>query len=203
MPNVDPLPSDQLTEHEERFAVVEELMGFVPNSMKTMARVPGLVEAFGGLGGAVFMNGLISPQLVQMVAMVASTGAGCRYCQAHTSHSAHRLGVPEDKIAALWAFETSELFDDAERAALRLAFHAGQVPNSTTPEHFDELRKHYSDDQIAAIVSVCSLFGYLNRWNDTMATALEESPTAFGERVLAPGGWEAAKHAQYSPPRAG
>lgn len=196
VPNIDPLPPEELAEHAERFAFVEEVMGFVPNSMKTMARVPGLVEAFGGLGGAVFMNGLIPPALVQMVAMVVSTGAGCRYCQAHTSHSAHRLGVSEEKIAALWEFETSEHFDGAERAALRLAFHAGQAPNTTTSEHFDELRKYYTDDQIAAIVSVCSLFGYLNRWNDTMATALEESPAAFGERVLADGGWEPSKHAE-------
>jgi AhpD family alkylhydroperoxidase len=197
MAHLQPLPASALTEHEERFALVEQVMGFVPNSMKTMARVPGLVESFGALAGAVFMNGLIPPDLVQMVAMMVSTGAGCRYCQAHTSHSAARLGVSEDKLAEMWSFETSELFTEAERAALRLAFHAGQVPNAATAEHFAAAKEHYSDDQVAAVVAVCSLFGYLNRWNDTMATELEEHPAGFGERVLGAQGWEVGKHAAH------
>jgi hypothetical protein len=35
----------------------------------------------------------------------------------------------------------------------------------------------------------------LNRWNDTMATELEELPTAFAQRELAPAGWQLGKHA--------
>ena len=130
-----------------------------------------------------------------MVAQVASTAAGCRYCQAHTAHSAERLGVSEEKLADLWMFETSDHFDDAERAALRLAFHAGSQPNVATDEDFADCAVHFDDAQISAIVATISLFGYLNRWNDTMATDLEDSPTRFGERVLAPNGWEAGKHA--------
>ena len=130
-----------------------------------------------------------------MVALISSASAGCRYCQAHTGHSAERLGVSEEKLADIWNFETSEHFDDAERAALRLAFHAGQVPNAATDEHFAELAKHFDQDQIAAIVAVLSLFGYLNRWNDTMATQLEESARSFGEKMLSPNGWDVGDHA--------
>ena len=194
MAHIDPLDRSDLPQHEEQFARLEEVMGFVPNSMKTMARVPGLVESLGALAGTVVMTGLIPRDLVQMVAMMVSTGSGCRYCQAHTSHSAARLGVSEDKLAEIWAFETSEQFDDAERAALRLAFHAGQVPNAATAEHFAAAKEHYTDDQIAAIVAVCSLFGYFNRWNDTMATELEGHPAEFGARVYGDQGWEIGKH---------
>ncbi len=194
MARVDPLSRESLGEYEESFGLVEEVMGFVPNSMFTMARVPNLLSNFQALAGAVFTNGLISPAMVQMVANLASAGGGCRYCQAHTAHSAERMGVDEAKLAELWNFETSEHFDDAERAALRLAFHAGQVPNAATDEDFAECRKHYTDDQIAAIVSVVALFGYLNRWNDTMATNLEDSPRSFGERVMADQGWEIGNH---------
>ena len=194
MARIDPLPRAELGEHEARLALVEEAMGFVPNSMLTMARVPGLAEAFQDLAGAVLRNPLIPPDLSQMVALMVSSGAGCRYCQAHTGHSAERLGVDDAKLAAMWDFETSALFDDAERAALRLAFHAGQVPNAATDEDFAEAKRHYTDDEVTAIVSVCALFGYLNRWNDTMATELEPDPISFAERVLAEGGWEGTKH---------
>ena len=194
MARVDPLPRETLAEHEERLALVEQLMGFVPNSMFTMARVPGLLEAFQGLGRAVLANPLIPPDLTQMIAMVASTAGGCRYCQAHTGHTAERFGVPEEKLAEIWSYETSDLFDDAERAALRIAQAGGSVPNEATDEMFDVARQFYTDDQLAAIVAAVAMFGYLNRWNDTMATELEPSPTGFGERVLAANGWEAGKH---------
>ena len=39
-----------------------------------------------------------------------------------------------------------------------------------------------------------SLFGFLNRWNDTLATPLEEEAIEVGERLLARGGWRVGKH---------
>ena len=57
-----------------------------------------------------------------------------------------------------------------------------------------ELRKHWSEEQIVEIVGVIALFGFLNRWNDTLATPLEDAPLEFGERYLAAQGWDAGKH---------
>ncbi len=191
---VTPLTREDLAEHEAGFAVIEQLMGFVPTSLFAMGRVPGLVPAFLQMGQAAIGNGLIPPALAQMIAHVSSYGAGCRYCQAHTAHTTERRGVEAEKVAELWNFEQSEHFDDAERAALRIAFHAGQSPNAVTDDDFDRAREFYDDAQLAAIVAAASFFGYLNRWNDTMATALEEEPMAFGSDVLSGAGWEPGKH---------
>ena len=62
----------------------------------------------------------------------------------------------------------------AERAALNLALAAGGCPPSVTDAHFDELKKHFSEDAIIEMVSVIAFFGWLNRWNDTLATQLEK-----------------------------
>ncbi|MEM7275508.1 MAG: carboxymuconolactone decarboxylase family protein [Actinomycetota bacterium] len=194
MPRIDPLPRDHLAEYEDRLAFVERGMGFVPNSMFTMARVPGLLEGFQELAKAVLWNDVIPADLKQMVGLMASAGGGCRYCQAHTGHTAERLGVPLDKLQEIWSFETSEHFSDAERVALQLAFGAGQVPNAVTDEDFAAAREHWSEEQVTAIVAVISLFGYLNRWNDTMATTLEEQPNHFGEAALRSQGWDRGKH---------
>ncbi|MEM9464091.1 MAG: hypothetical protein AAGA90_01895 [Actinomycetota bacterium] len=105
----------------------------------------------------------------------------------------HRLDPA--KLAAAWEFESSELFSDAERAALRLAFHAGVTPSAVTSDDFDALERHYSTEEIVSIVAVISLFGWLNRWNDTMATRLEDEPAAFAGATLAHAGWELGKHA--------
>jgi hypothetical protein len=59
---------------------------------------------------------------------------------------------------------------------------------------FAELRKHWSAEQIVEIVGVIALFGFLNRWNDTMATPLEDEPIEVGEKYLAHGGWQVGKH---------
>ena len=101
--------------------------------------------------------------------------------------------VPDEKIAAIWEFESSPLYDAAERAALRFARDASLVPNTVTPAHFEELRRHWDDGQIVELLSVVALFGFLNRWNDTMATDLEEIPAAFASATLGPS-WEPGKH---------
>jgi hypothetical protein len=38
------------------------------------------------------------------------------------------------------------------------------------------------------------MFGFLNRWNDTFATPLEDEPLHFGETHLTAQGWDAGKH---------
>jgi len=192
MTHITPKARAELGELEPIFELVEASMGFVPESMLTMAHWPELLGAFGGLGGTVLNSGEVDVGLKQLVAQLSSNAAGCRYCQAHTSHNAHRRGVSEEKIAAAFEFETSPQFDEAERAALRLAAHAGMVPNAVEGAHFDALKRHFSERQIVEIVAVVSLFGFLNRWNDTMATTLEAGPREFAGQTLS--GWEPGKH---------
>ena len=63
-----------------------------------------------------------------------------------------------------------------------------------TPAHFEELRRHWDDGQIVEMLAVVGLFGFLNRWNATMATPLEAEPIEAGEKFLASHGWEPGKH---------
>jgi hypothetical protein len=69
------------------------------------------------------------------------------------------------------------------------------VPNAVTDEHFAALVEHYSDEAIVQIVATISMFGYLNRWNDTMATTLEAEPLGFAREHLGGSGWEPGNHA--------
>ena len=106
-----------------------------------------------------------------------------------------RVGVSAEKEDALWEYETSPLFSEAERVALRVAQGAAQVPNAVTDDDFNALKRHYTEAQIVDIVAVIALFGFLNRYNDTMATELESSPIEAGRRFLAEKGWTVGKHA--------
>jgi len=198
MTRIRPPAREDLPAHAGLFGIYEEVMGLVPETLRSMTLVPGLLDGYVGLAHAAAMNGLISEELAQMAGHLASAGAGCRYCQAHTAAHAAHLGVDEAKLAELWSFETSDRFDDAERAALRLALRSGQHPNAVTDADITACREHFSDDQITAIVAVCSLFGFLNRWNDTMATTLEDVPRHIAARVLVGQGWTIGRHAATS-----
>jgi alkylhydroperoxidase family enzyme len=92
-------------------------------------------------------------------------------------------------------YRDSPLYSDAERAVIEFGLAAGEVPNATTRAHFEELRKHFTQGQIVEMVSVISLFGWLNRWNDTFASDLEDAPKAFATNNLAARGWNVGKHA--------
>lgn len=194
MTHVPPKTRADLPELEMIFAGAEASMGFVPESMLTMAHWPELLKSFGMLGATVLGSGEVDAALKQLVAFVVSNAAGCRYCQAHTSATAERRGVSAEKIQAAFEFETSDLFSEPERAALRVAAHAGMTPNAVSAEHMQALHACFSSKQVVEIVGVISMFGFLNRWNDTMATSLEAHPTQFGETHLASHGWQAGKH---------
>ncbi len=193
MANMQPLPRDEHAELEELFQIYDDTLSFVPNSLFTMARRPEILRAFSELITQIWRTGTLPTYLKPLIGIVSSVAAGCRYCQAHEAVDAKMRGVNDEKIAAIWDFERSPLYDDAERAALRFARDASLVPNEVTPVSFEELRRHWDDGQIVEILSVIGLFGFLNRWNDTMATDLEEIPLAFATDRYA-GRWEAGKH---------
>ena len=196
MPRLKPLAlADIPAELRPVFDGAESYMGFVANDALTMALLPDVLRTALPFMRAIYSDGRVSFDLKRLVGMMSSWAGGCQYCVAHTAHGAARLGVAEEKIAALPNFATSPLYSDAERAALRLAAAAGQVPNATTDADFAVLRLYFDDVQIAEIVATIALFGFLNRWNATLATELESSPLRFAQRALTASGWSAGDHA--------
>lgn len=113
---------------------------------------------------------------------------------AHTAGGSLRFGVDEKKLAAVWEYRTSPLYTEAERVALDFAVAAASQPNDVSDELFEKMKRHWTEGQIVEIAATVALFGFLNRWNDTMATPLEEEPTEVGEKFLAPHGWSVSRH---------
>jgi alkylhydroperoxidase family enzyme len=137
----------------------------------------------------------VDPGLRWLAGHVASQAAGCRYCMAHSAHfGVHFGGLPTAKVEAVWEFESSPLFSEAERVALRFALAAGSVPNGVTPHHFDELHRYWNDDQIVELAAAICVFGWFNRWNDTFATPLEQDPLEFARLHLVAAGWDPGRH---------
>ena len=122
MTRISPASETQLAESKDLLALAAAAMGYEANSLKVMARQPAMLQGFMGLSAAILgPHASLDPVLRQMIAHIASAAAGCAYCQAHTAHGAEHRGADADKLAALWSFETSDLFSPAEKAALDLA----------------------------------------------------------------------------------
>ncbi len=196
MARITPVRRDGSKDLETVFQITEAVMGFVPNSMLIMAHDPELLAAFAELSAVIVARpGRIDPGLKALIMYLVSRSAGCQYCVAHSANLAASRAIPVRKIADVWKYERSPEFNDAERAALRFAQAAGQVPNAVTDADFAELRRHFDEDEIAEIVAAIAFLGFLNRWNDTLATPLEAAPREFAERHLADAGWTLGKHA--------
>lgn len=195
MSHMQPLPAETTPELQEDFEIFEKILGFVPNSLLTMQRRPKMVKGFGELTKAVMdPDGSVDLGLMRLVAHFASRATGCQYCEAHSLVAAKIHHVPQEKLDAIWEYQTSPHYSEAERVALDFALAAGSVPNAVDAELFARMRKHWSEDQVVQILGAVCLYGFLNRWNDSMATDLEDAPREMAERVLVKGGWTGGKH---------
>lgn len=195
MAHLEPLPPSTTPELADDFAIFERILGFIPNSLLTMQRKPEIVKGFGALTKAVMSeNGEVDPGFKRVLAHFASRAAGCQYCEAHSLVAAKIHGISDDKVAAVWEYQTSPLYTEGERAALDYALAAGAVPNAVDEPLMDRMKQHWTENQIVEILGAICLYGFLNRWNDSMATSLEESPKGLGEDVLKSGGWTGGKH---------
>ncbi|MEL6167592.1 MAG: carboxymuconolactone decarboxylase family protein [Pseudomonadota bacterium] len=171
-------------------------LGVIPNSVRTMAHRPEIARAFTALNVAVMTDyGAVTPAFKRVIGYASSFASGCMYCQAHMILASERFGNSEERLQAVFDFEDSDAFTEAEKAALAFAHAASAVPNAVTPEVGARLSAHWSEEAIVEIMGVVALFGYLNRWNDSMGSALEDLPLSKGEGRLAEAtGWSVGKH---------
>lgn len=194
---VRPLNEDEiepaLREHVQFF---KGPLGVIPNSVRTMAHRSPIAKAFTDLNVAVMTDyGAVTPEFKRLLGYVSSFASGCLYCQAHMILASERFNASEERLNDVFDFESSTHYSEAEKAALAFAHAATQVPNAVTPEVGARLSAHWNEGQIVEIMGVVALFGYLNRWNDSMGSALEELPISKGEARLAGAtGWTVGKH---------
>ncbi|MDZ4204269.1 MAG: carboxymuconolactone decarboxylase family protein, partial [Bacteroidales bacterium] len=139
-------------------------------------------------------NGRVTSVLKRLVGYVSSYSAGCRYCQAHTIRAAERYGASKEQLENIWEYNTHNAFSEAERAALEFALACSNIPNQVNDEIAENLRKYWNDSEIVEIMGVIALFGFLNRWNDSIGTELEQGANESGEKHLKMKGWTTGKH---------
>ncbi len=191
-PLVHPLKSDD-KELNKLIDFYNETLGFCPNSIKTMFMRPPIAYAFINLNKAVMENkGNVTSKIKRLIGYLTSTVTGCNYCRAHTIRAAERYGSNLDQLNEIWNFRKSKRFNEKEKAAFEFAIAASSIPNKVDEQISSELKKYWDDGEIVEILGVISLFGFLNRWNDSMGTPIEDGALESGKAYIKD--WHPDKH---------
>lgn len=195
MPLVRPLASDENEEVAELARFFNETLGFCPNSVLTMQQRPAIAKAFINLNMAVMANeGRVSAEQKRLIGYITSANTGCRYCEAHTILAAQRYGGTDERLENIWNFRDNKLYTAAEKATFEFALAASSVPNAVDDNIAQALHSNWDEGEIVEILAVISLFGYLNRWNDSMGTTMEDGAVKAGEELLKATDWSQGKH---------
>jgi len=179
MSRLKPKQIEELSpEHQKTLKQAQEMMGFMANDGLIMAHIPGVMDVFAALVSEVYSLQATTASFKRLIGYMTSAAAGCTYCVAHTASAAEKLGISLEKLNAIWEYENSHLFTERERVALRIAHHAGLSPNAVDDDQYEQFAQYYNEAEQAEVIAVIALFGFLNRWNSTLATEIETLPMA-------------------------
>jgi AhpD family alkylhydroperoxidase len=127
---------------------------------------------------AIYAGG-VPPQTLELVHMRVSQINGCNACIAAGINSAEKAGLGTERLLSLPAWRESDLYDQAERAAVQLAEAMTRLadhPDVVTDEIWAEAVDHFDDRALSALVSMIALTNFFNRVN----TTLRVQPGAWG-----------------------
>ena len=157
-----------------------------------MSRLPEVAAAVGGVTAAVRETGGLPPRLMELVRLRIAFHNQCRSCMSVRYQSAIDDGLTEDAVCSLERPADAPDLTGAERTALKFAdlFATNHLGIDDTV--YDELRSHFSEDQLVALGLHCALCVGLGLLAATWHV-VDDLPDEFrgdSDRLLAP--WSAS-----------
>ena len=131
--------------------------------------LPDVMPAINNLYKAAHATDL-PPVVLELVHLRASQVNGCSVCVDLGVRGARKHGETDERLFAVAAWRDTDLFTDAERAALELAEHATRLADRADPvpdRIWDAAAKHFTEPQLAAIVLWIGVSNFFNRINVT------------------------------------
>ncbi|HWK97232.1 MAG TPA: carboxymuconolactone decarboxylase family protein [Pseudolabrys sp.] len=108
-------------------------------------------------------NSGLPARLFHLIKLRASIINGCSYCVDMHSKESRADGLSEQWINLVSAWHESTVFTDEERAVLAFTDSLTLVAQTRAPDaDYDELRRYFSEAEIAKIIMV---IGAINMWN--------------------------------------
>lgn len=140
--------------------------------MNITETAPDAYKAFGQVETAI-RKGPLDPAVRELVKIRASQINGCLFCIDMHVHEALELGETADRIYQLTAWQESELYSDAERAALAYAEAATEQPSGVSDEVWDAVTAAFKPDEAGYLVAQVAM---INAWNRMAAPTHARPP---------------------------
>ncbi|MFD5244072.1 carboxymuconolactone decarboxylase family protein [Amycolatopsis sp. NPDC058340] len=119
-----------------------------------------------------------------LVKLRASQINGCGFCTDMHSKDAAHAGETSVRLNLVAAWREANVFTEAERAALALTEEGTRIADAhhgVSDETWDQVRKHYDEEQIGALISLIAAINAYNRLNVIARTpAGDYQPGMFG-----------------------
>lgn len=146
--------------------------GQVLEPARLWGRTPKVFAAVALLFGALDRRGSpIEPALRSLVTVRVSQINWCAFCVDINSSLVLKRGVTPEKLAALTGFNESPLFTEREKVVLNYAEAVTYSGRRPTAEHFDALRRHFSDDAIIELTGLIAFQNLSSKFNAALGVA--------------------------------
>ena len=161
------------------FAHCSKMLGRVANALRVAAHAPKIAQALLGFMIPTLreeITGALSINIKVLAILKTSMLNSCDYCVGHNTALGKAVGFSDDQIAAVEGdYQTSELFTPAEKAAIAWAECLTLRTYRQKPEVMEELKRHFSNEQIVEITMVSGFFNFWNRFTDGLQVDIEAS----------------------------
>src|ERR1700755_3311713 len=143
-----------------------------------MSRLPDVAVAVGGVTMALRETGALSPRLIELIRLRIAFHNQCRSCMSIRYQSAIDDGLTEEAVCSLERPADAPELSDAERAALKFAdlFATNHLAIDDTV--YDELRRHFTEDQLVELGVHCAIALGIGRLTATWDVT-DDIPDAF------------------------
>ena len=154
------------------------------------AHQPKMMSGMGKFQQAVRKGHSVDERLKYLVELKGAQMIGCEFCVDLGSQICRNSGFSDDELLALPRYRDSELFTEREKRALDYTVAVMRTPVEVTDELFEEVKEHFTDDQIVEITALLTLVN-LDRFNaafgvgsagfsEGMVCVLPDRPAAVG-----------------------
>ena len=155
----------------ERFA--QEYGPFL-NQVRVFAHRPPALKHIMGLLLEFADEAILDKRYLEIALVTVSTLNACSYCVAHHAPRAIEHGLEPAAVEAILA-ESVDSFDEIDYLVRDYAVAVTNDWNRVRDVMFENLSKHFSEQQIVELTLRISLCGFFNRFNDVLQIEMESS----------------------------
>jgi 4-carboxymuconolactone decarboxylase len=148
--------------------------------MRVMAHRPGLLAGAAAIELAAERSRTLSRRLKHLAELRAGMICGCEWCLDFGSAISPEMGVDDNDLRALPAYEVNGHFDELEKLVLDYATAMSRSPVEVSDELFAALKARLDDRQLVELTNIIALENYRARFN----WAVGLGPQGFSEGAV-------------------